>query len=479
MRKWQDLAAPDDAGSWYDVNSMWPTIKGTYRNVDYHDSGTEATATSADPVLFAWCGSGLTANREYVVDTGQIWQYAAGAYTDRTGGVTIGTYPYMTQYGDVTICAMGNTTDTVYSTGGNFAALAGAPDCEIVVTQSNAVLAFNTGTSSDGWAASDVGDYTNWTTGEAASGRFLATPGPVTAAVPFGQDVIVFKAGSIYRMWYVGGIVKWATQLLVNGVGCQQSSPFATQEAKYMACAGMDTILFCSASTYAATDAYWYRFDGTGFPIRVNPLTTVAQGRTMYNPSLNMFTAVSAAVTDTVPSPDETTITINFYSATVDAWGKSKLTVALNSGLSLRPLMGAFSARSEASSMPTVYGKFSADNLKRWTTAGTTNLGSCNITTSMFGKTNSVTQFTRLIPILHSRSNTAAGTCTILGDTELHGGTATSDSATESSSRARYDFNLSKILARFKLAYGAGTAGAAGFIQIEDVIVDAKHAGKE
>jgi hypothetical protein len=95
---------------------------------------------------------------------------------------------------------MGASTATVKSTGGNFSALAGAPQAEIVLPVANALLYLNTNTSTDGWAASDVGDYTNYATGEAASGRLIQTPGPITAGVSFGNYAIVFKGDAIYRL---------------------------------------------------------------------------------------------------------------------------------------------------------------------------------------------------------------------------------------------------------------------------------------
>jgi hypothetical protein len=159
-------------------------------------------------VVYAFSGKGITSTRQFAVDGSHIWEWVSSlSITDQTGGVTVGSKPMMAQYGDVTICAMGAGASTVKSTGGAFSALAGAPKGEIICVHKNAVLIFNTDTSADGWAASDVGDYTNWTTGEAANGRLIDIAGAITAAIPFGDAVYVFKANAIYRMTYVGGTV--------------------------------------------------------------------------------------------------------------------------------------------------------------------------------------------------------------------------------------------------------------------------------
>lgn len=230
VRKWKTLAAPDDPEVWADVSGMWPTRLGTYEVADFYDSGTAKTATGeaygAGAGVTAWAFKTLSGTRSYVV-ADKIWEYSGGSLTDRTNGLTVGD-GMMCQYGNITIYARGTSNSLASSSGGNFSALAGSPSAKIVCVQSNAVVAFNTSVSADGWAASDVGDYTNWTTGESASGRILENSGPVTAAVPYGNDIIVFKKDSIFRMTYVGGVVKWTIQKIWHGVGVPEVSTHAS-----------------------------------------------------------------------------------------------------------------------------------------------------------------------------------------------------------------------------------------------------------
>lgn len=475
MRKWQDLATYNDEGSWYDVDGMWPTVRGSYENIDFLSSGTEVTATGSGAVSYAWCANALSAQREYVVDTGKIWQYSGGAFTDRTGGVTIGSYPMMAQYGDVTICVMGNAITTVYSTGGNFAALAGAPKGEIVAVASNAVLIFNTDTDKDGWHASDVGDYTNWSSGESASGRIITTPGPITAAVTFGNDVIVFKPNAMYRMRYVGGIVKWAIELISVGVGVQEPAVYQPQEAKYYACAGNSGVLFCGFYRSALSTAYVYFYDGASLPRRVNYLTSVVPGRVAYDASRDTFLIKSVDLVNSIPNPDVTNFTSYFYNVPADAWGKVAESISQNGGVTRQPLMGEFSATAERSSYRVMYGKQTSDFIKRWTPSSS-NSGACYAQTTIFGAPDRKTKFLRVTAITPELASAIVCTMTANYYTELISGWTggTSASVTESSQRKRFDVTTSAGFARFKMNYDASGVG----VEIDDVLVEAEPAGK-
>ena len=159
MKKWQNLSAPDDPDSWYDVDGVWPTNRGSYELADSLNSGAEYTGTSAGAVTYAFRSKGVVStveHPEYIIDSARIWQYdVAGTpvLTDVTGAITVGARPQMAQYGSITICVMGSELGaypgatlpgraTVYTTspGTNFAALAGAPEGQSVCIQSNAVM---------------------------------------------------------------------------------------------------------------------------------------------------------------------------------------------------------------------------------------------------------------------------------------------------------------------------------------------------
>jgi hypothetical protein len=480
LKKWQNLAPPDDENSWYDVNGVWPTPAQSYETIQYLDTGTAATATGTGDPIYAWCANTLSSRREYVLTSAFIWQYAAGAYTDRTGGVTIGSYPFMAQYGDVTICAMGASTATVKSTGGNFSALAGAPQAEIVLPVANAVLYLNTNTSADGWAASDVGDYTNYATGEAASGRLIQTPGPITAGVSFGNYAIVFKGDAIYRLTYVGGVIKWTSELLYRGIGCQSRYQSLTSESKYMACSGAGQILFCGFYDSSLLSSYFYLFDGASQPRRINQYTTGIEGRIAFNPTTGLFSISAAPFFTTLLGVTSRSQKTQFYSLPSDAWSKySAPSQVVSSGAtSAAPLLGDFSAFSEQSSMPVIYDKSAANNLRRFTPGAfaATYTGACYLQSTMMGAVESKTLWKRLILNYRRRSHGASAVASLSASFYPEKAFVVASQTltpAESSSPYRFDFTATDDFAQFKVTF------TDIFVEIDDFLVFSTSAGKK
>lgn len=486
MRKWQNLAPADDPNSYFDVNGVWPTERGSYETVDFL-SGTEYAASGASTPVYAFTAQVVNQGGivEFVVD-GKIWSWGGSSFTDVTNGVTV-RRPHAAQFGNVTIMAMGGYKSvqlvdgaTVASTsGGNFSALAGAPAADIVAVQSNIAWYYNLGVSptnnGNGWETSDVGDHTTYGSGEAASGNLTATAGDITAAVPFADYMVVFKANSIYRQRYVGGIVKIATELLHNGVGCI---------GRHAACAGKTGILFVAASetsTYRTVNptlhVYW--FDGYTEPVKVNTLTaltTAATGLSVlinYDPRHDLFSVVCRDGS----APYNRTF---FYCPSSDMWGKNDTPITNSQTSSAVPLMGDFFARRDAekSPMPTLYNKETADTLKRYTPG--TPIGeiasSCYLETSKVGLNNRKSKIIRLMPLLRRRVDlgTDSTTLTVSFFRELHDTTASStqSSIAESSYRKWFDFTGSDNYARFKVTYNALD------VEVDNLVPEGVDAGK-
>lgn len=493
MKKWQDLAPPDDPNSWYDMNGFWPTERGTYETCDAYGTA-DVTATSAGTPVYAWCANATPSanyNPEYILDGSKIWQYQtlSGA-TDRTGTAA---YPTLTdsiqfiQYGVVTIGCMGATrtgptggglpgADTIYTTGAtsNFAVLSGAPRAMCGCVQSNAVLLFwteNAGggnIAEDGYAISDVGDYTNWTTGEATSGRLISTPGGVTAAIPFNNAVYVFKDsgagdGSIYRLTYVGGVVKWATELLHQGVGCKYFK---------MAAAGKDGILFLGSERTEAGSptSVFYWFDGVSEPVVANQFTSIpANSGTAgefgidYDPKRNTF---SVWVGNGI---------VYWFNPATGAWGKYDTGVT-----DLVPVIGAsglFAGVAAGSRLTRAWRKSATNTLRLYTASG--HASPTYIHTAKYGKPDRKTNFRRAIPLVRRRvdSGTDSVSLEMTLFREREDTTAqTTRTIAESTERKRFDLQggaATDNFARFKLTYTDIDC------EIDDVLIDAKDAGTD
>lgn len=159
-----------------------------------------------------------------------LYELVSGAWVDRSavGGYAGGTETRWSfaQFGDATIAA--NRADPIQrSTGTAFADIAGAPSAEIVFSVGAFVMALNVNDGAekpDGWHCCAAFDDTDWaesTTTQSASGRIVATSGPITAGAKLGEYAVAYKARSLYIGQYVGAPVVWDwTQVSGGNAGC-------------------------------------------------------------------------------------------------------------------------------------------------------------------------------------------------------------------------------------------------------------------
>lgn len=473
MKKWQNYAAPDDPDSWYDVDGVWPTPRGSYETADFL-TGITATATSTGDVIYAWAAKTTKtsgANPHYVVDDGgKIWQYdaASGPINDRTGAASFSTLPRIqfAQYGSITIGVLGSPRNaypsaawpgaaTIYTTGVtvNFAALVGAPQGDCICVARNAVAILNTDTATDGYGISDVGDYTNWTTGEAVSGRIFEPAGPIMAAVSFADDIIAFKRNSIHRLRYTGNVVKWTQEKLWQGVGCATTN---------RACAGATGILFAgtSASDTGNPTVPFYWFDGANQPVLTNPLTEIAgTGPIVYNPIKNIFSVWNGN-------------TVYYFDPMSRAWGKNTTPFG-STPPTCKPIEGSDALFANTTTKS--WGKSAANTLKFFTSSS--NVGSGYLQTMMVGTFGGKTRLGHVVPKLRRLVDAGAQALTLTVDffRELHDSVAASSqsSIAVNTSRVFFDFQGVDSHARLKLNFTDYD------LEIDDLAAfDVKPAGK-
>lgn len=461
MRKWAPKGRPDDPNIWLGLDGFLPTKRGTYESVPVYSS-TAMAATSAGTCSYAFAGATTTGSRSYVVSSTKIWEESGGALTDRTGGVTIGTNPMMVNYGNITLCAMGNATNTVSSSGGNFAALAGSPKAEIILVARNAAVALNTDTSGDGWATSDVGDYTNWSSGESASGRLLQTPGAIIGGVVLGDDVIVFKTDAIYRGQYVGNAVKWRWDVIWRGQGMYWAGT-ALGEEKYQVGVGGGLILFAATS-----DPAWYLFDGVNAPHCCSALQTfnsaTGKGRVVYDPLAETFCC--SHITSNLAWEQ------SFYCVPEDKWGIATGSVAASGFV---PILGEFVARG-ARTQPLLYKTTATNTITKYTPSatGSSAIGG-SVTTQRVGKVGRKTQVFRVTPVHRARTVISGSPAMLLTPyvaNEIYGADVAGSNVSESGFRNRFDFSITADFQKFQVVYPANL-----YVELDEIAVDAKDAG--
>lgn len=206
---------PNTPGIFTDCDHIIPT------EVGFAGAPTGAAANAA--VLPAECRGAVIitkldeTRRIFAGTQTKLYELLGTAWTDRSagGGSYTGSVDSrwsFAQFGDTTIAS--NLVDAMQSSStAAFSAIAGAPKAKIVVSASNNfVIAFNTndgtfGVSPDRWWCCAQSDQTNWTpsvaTG-ATTGRLVAVPGGIQAAMGLGDYVIAYKTRGIFLGQFVG-----------------------------------------------------------------------------------------------------------------------------------------------------------------------------------------------------------------------------------------------------------------------------------
>lgn len=145
--------------------------------------------------------------------------------------------------------------------GANFAAVAAAPKASILVTPSLPEKQFamlfgydNTAHGGDAlgdgvfWSAAN--DCTNWTPDiatECGNNQITDLGGPFTAAIPYRDGVVAFKARGMYLGTYVGGSGVWGFERISADVGC----------------IGKHAVVQANDALYFADATGLWEFDGT------------------------------------------------------------------------------------------------------------------------------------------------------------------------------------------------------------------------
>lgn len=457
MRKWQDLAAPDDPNSWYSVTNMWPTLRGTYETADL-STGEAVTgpASTIGAIGYAFAyGVSSGAEQEYLVmavsGTNRVYSWNGTTLTERLFTAHNG-LPMFARFGNVALAASYNSaaaTPSLYAASNfssNFSTVADAPGYDIIAIQSNAVLLFEL--NGTGWAVSDTGDHTNWTTGESASGNVYGPPGGFTAGVAYGNDAYAFKPNSIHRFTYVGGTVKWQVQTAWVGHGVPYLATGNTFPTRDWVVATKHGIAF-----YGGNGAI-FLFDGSSPPRRLNPLTTIPVetivGVFTYDPSTDMLCiAPSQGSNEDGENAGGSSSLYYYYSFLADAWGQgfgssTEIPPSAQSAAS-GVVRGDWLNRLESTSpKPTFWVALgdTTDDMYRNTAAYPA--GSyCQVVSSKYGRPDGKTTFSRLIPLLRRRTDlgtdSAVAALELFREREDTTATTTRTSIAESSYRKWFD----------------------------------------
>lgn len=225
---------PSTPGIMVDCENILPEITGFSSAPSKVDEGLGAldgqaygfaVTRKSDNSIRAFAGS---ASKLYEVST---------TWTDKSksGGYSLGSDNRwrFAQFGDVSLAAAKSETLQASTTGNFDDASVTAPKAAIVETINNQVFVFNydgmgMGNVPDGWGCSALGSYTDFTpsvANQSVAGRFLSSPGPVTAGRKLGDIIVAYKDRSMYVGQYVGGSEIWDWRMLPGNIGapCQEA----------------------------------------------------------------------------------------------------------------------------------------------------------------------------------------------------------------------------------------------------------------
>jgi hypothetical protein len=196
--------------------------------------GAPSLATiSGVPPLIAECrnaavGTKLDGSRRVFAGTAAaLYELVAGAWSDvsRGAGYTLGADDRWdaVQFGDATLLANKSCKIQRSPGSGAFADIASAPQAMAIESAAGFVVAFNTNAGNDYWHCCALMDDTDWAislSNQATSGRLVSTPGEITAAKVFGDQIVAYKDRSMYLGRYVGSPVVWQWDVVPGDVGC-------------------------------------------------------------------------------------------------------------------------------------------------------------------------------------------------------------------------------------------------------------------
>ena len=195
-------------------------FKGAPAPVQLDIAALSATCVGASSV------TNLSSTVRFIAGTStKLYELSGSTWTDRSGSTyALGSDDRWSfvQFGNSTLAATPNEP-IQRSTSAAFSDIAGAPQAKIIEAAQGFALAFNTSSFADEWYCCAYLDDTDWTLSagnQCVKGRLIGSPGPINAAKRFGDDVIAYKATSMFVGTYVGAPEVWRWRQVSTDVGC-------------------------------------------------------------------------------------------------------------------------------------------------------------------------------------------------------------------------------------------------------------------
>lgn len=248
-------ADPETPGILTDCDAIVPTIQGLSAANSLALTGLPALASNPNNAFIALLLDGT--KRFFAATATKIYEAATTSWTDRSrvGSYTGSNRTRFTVFGNNVLSCNRSEKIGQAAPGGNFTDIAAAPAAASICSASGFVLAFDTndatyGDRPDGWWCSGLRDQTIWAPAastQAANGRLLDTPGRIHGGVTLGNDVVAYKATSMYLGRYQGPPIIWSWTRVPGDIGT----------------GAIDSVVVVDSIHYFVGPSDFYVFDGT------------------------------------------------------------------------------------------------------------------------------------------------------------------------------------------------------------------------
>lgn len=258
-------ADPTTPGVITDIDNMVPTIRSSYVGAPA-GANVGMDAVAAETFASAIVTTLTNIPRMFVGTATKLYEKDEAVWVDVSRATPAygasSTNPWrFAQFGNSTLAI--NKADQLQSisSGLTFTDLA-APSASVMCVNKGFVILADTnnggaaetfGDSTDRWWCSAYMDETDWAlsvTTQCTTGRIVDTPGPIRAMRAMGDNVVLYKASSMYIGSYQSAPVVWAFDLVSSEVGC------SSQEA----------IVEIDNSHFFPGDDDFYRYAPGGLP---------------------------------------------------------------------------------------------------------------------------------------------------------------------------------------------------------------------
>lgn len=241
---------PRTEGALLACANIVPTVQGLQPSKTMQIVPTTGAVTGA-PIAAALLRLSDATFRTFIATADEVGEVVSGTVSSVFTNSAAAVSASFTALGNVALMANGVDKVSAALPTLDFAEITDAPVADLLVTASGFVMVLGYADNPAGWWSSGLFNHEAWDPDpgtQAANGTLYQTPGAITAGCQYNDDVIAFKADSLYRGRYVGVPNIWEWDVLSDTVGCIGPNAWCATPAGIIF-VGRDDIYLLNGST--------------------------------------------------------------------------------------------------------------------------------------------------------------------------------------------------------------------------------------